>query len=280
VDDKALYLIYPESEKGETGAVALLALGIMEVLRADTGIEDSKRRQLEKYLDGYIRFVRSMVKEEGDIYRYYDNRGGGPLGAPPSPYSDGETFLALVNAVKYAGYTEFEDTARNVSEVLYRMYITMPFSVSKKNKYASAFFTWMSLAYLELYTMAPEDNAELAQRVIKLAYWIMDDQNIIRSTMNSSYVQQGLIAAWEISRLTGDRGAQSKLGYTIDRSLYKFTSWQVGSRIQNIFLSESKAADEMSLGGVLTKDGDPLLRLNIAGYQMDALIMALTFIYK
>ena len=279
-NNNGLYLVYPEVSKGETGAVALLVLGIIDLLRTDIRIDSDIRSELKEYLDGYIKFLVSMVKEEGDLFSYYNTSDGSPMGGSPSPYSDGETLLALVRSVKYADHPEYMDIAGKVSDTLYRMYVQMPLSVDRNSKYTRAFFSWMALSYMELTGLDHQNTSDLTERTISLAHWVIDEQNILKSTTNSAYFQQGLIAAWEMARLAGDKEAMQKIGYVVDRTLYKLSTWQVGNDLQNEYLIKSQAADVMSVGGIMTRENDPVLRLNIAGYQMNSVIMALIYIYE
>ena len=109
---------------------------------------------------------------------------------------------------------------------------------------------------------------------------------------NHAYAVEGLIAAWRIANMRGDIKAQNDLMYSIDKSLYKLSKWQIGGPLanKNKFLREKGTKDAMAQGGVMNArkpSGAPVkrdvahqLRIDVTQHQMHAVTMALEHVYK
>lgn len=106
-DSGARWLQFPGQDEGETGAVALVALTLIDFLRAEPGDQHAVYRQ---HLAEYLRFLLSLERSGGQFFRRYLVRSGEGWGRP-SPYYDGEVLLAFVKAARYLSHDELRPVA-------------------------------------------------------------------------------------------------------------------------------------------------------------------------
>jgi len=95
-------------------------------------------------------------------------------------------------------------------------------------------------------------------------------------------VFEGIIPALLIAREEKRKDVVSDLEYTIDRALYKLTSWQVGGPLQseNFFLLNNPPKNDNTIGGIMNYKNRPVLRIDVTQHQMHAVILALRYVYK
>lgn len=274
--DKGLkYIAYPGESKGATGCAALVALALIELLRAEQGLPD--RAVYERDLEGYVGFLLSLRMADGRFHGAYDLRTGRGFGAPSS-YFDGEALLALVKAVKYAGYPQLKSLVLESAEAMYRRNILDALAAHPDSAVTKGFYQWSSLAYYEIYTSGWPEGAPYAARVIELGRWMVDTHRVLTRTRNTAYAFEGLATAWELARLTGDHAAQEKFAAVIDRGLYRLTTWQVGSPAANGFLRMAPA-NARGRGGVMNSEFDSRIRIDAVQHQMHAVMLVRRFLY-
>ena len=128
------------------------------------------------------------------------------------------------------------------------------------------FYQWGSMAYYEMYTMGLQQD--LAEKVIEMAYWMIDTHETLRRTRNTAYAHEGMLSAYELAKLTGDEAAREKIGEVVHEGMAKLTSWQVGGPNENWYLRLNPTQDKYAVGGVMNK------------HQMHAVILAKKFLFE
>jgi hypothetical protein len=266
---------YPGEQNGSTGTMALYILALVDFLRVEEDIEN--KEILHSLLDGYIQFILSIRKEDnlfGQQYSFYANY----IGQNSSPYFDGETLLALAKAAKYMGYNHLKDVILESAETMYQTYVVEARKIDEDSDQTKGFYQWSSMAFYEIYTAGWDDK--YADRVIDLAYWMIDTHKTLKRTKNTAYAHEGMIHAWEVARLTGNEKAQKKIGRVIDKGLYKLTTWQVNGPKENLYLKTKFGDDPLATGGIMNYCCDKNLRIDVTQHQMHAVKVAREFIYK
>ncbi len=270
-DSLSRYIIYSGSN-GKTGTMALASLALIEYLQVQPN--DSNAIKL---LDDYIRFLLSLRTDSGFFYQKYRSPLGRGHGGH-SPYFDGETLLALSKAANYLGYDYLKDTIVSSAEAMYQKYVVDALDKNMDSDETKGFYQWGSMAFYEIYKAGWGNH--FADYVIDMAYWMINVHRTYWRRKNTSYAQEGIITAYHIAEETGNKKAQRRFGYIIDRVLFKLTSWQIGSKIQNQYLSERNITDSIAKGGIMNFNNDTSLRIDVAQHQMHAVILARKWVYK
>ena len=276
-EDGRRYVVYPGSTIGKTGAVALLALTLVEFLRADYEVPD--RQVYEEELDEYARFICSLRTPDGHFYENYDLKLAVPAGGR-SPFSDGEGLLFMVKAARYAGHAELRALALESAEQMYWDLFVQPVSGNPESPIVKGFYQWGSMAFYEIYTSGWPGAEAYAERAIEMAYSTIDQQRVLAEERNAASAYEGLAVAWELARLTGRQEAMDKIGRAIDAGLARFISWQVGGPTPNDYLRAHPTTDRLAVGGVMDGATNPVLRIDLTQHQMHATILARRFIYR
>ena len=271
--DGGLYIAYPSDKAGSSGTMALVSLALIDYLSTNPNAGAIYEQQLEDYLA----FILSLRKDDGHFYGDYEFETGFGFGES-SPYSDGEILLTLIKAAKTMNHEEYEDIIIESAAVMYEDYVEIALEKDPDSDTSKGFFQWGIMSFYELYTSKWKDK-DYANWSIDLAYWMIDVHKTLSRTRNTAYAYEGIISAWEIARLTGDNEAQEYFGSVIDEGIYKLSTWQVGSEIQNSFLAENPTSDKYAVGGVTNQKAEPGLRIDVTQHQMHSILMALKWIY-
>ncbi|MGB5815635.1 MAG: hypothetical protein WBH85_17400 [Thermoanaerobaculia bacterium] len=275
-EDGRRYVVYPGSLSGGTGTVALVTLTLIDFLRAKGKIEG--RDDLEAELDQYLAFLLSLRRADGHFHSGYGHTEGEPMGEP-SPYFDGETLLALVKAAKYLDRSALRPKILESAAATYERWVDYALIEDPDSPLTKGFFQWGSMSYYELHTSKWPGTEVWADRVIEMAYWMIDVHRTLDRRRNTAYAYEGIISAWELARLTGNHEAQKKLGEVIAVGLAKLTTWQIGGPLENPFFGTRAVTDRLALGGVMNAADDPLLRIDVTQHQMHAVLLARRFVY-
>ena len=275
-EDGRRYVVYPDSPSGGTGTVALVALTLIDFLRAKDKIEG--RDELEAELDQYLDFLLSLRRADGHFHSAYGHTEGEPMGEP-SPYFDGETLLALVKAAKYLDRAALRPDILESAAAMYERWVDYALIEDPDSPLTKGFYQWGSMSYYELFTTKWPGTEMWADRVIELAYWMIDVHRTLERRRNTAYAYEGIISAWELARLTGNHEAQKKLGEVIAIGLTKLTSWQIGGPLENPFFGNRAVNDRFAAGGVMNAADDPILRIDVTQHQMHAVLLARRFVY-
>jgi UDP-N-acetylmuramoyl-tripeptide--D-alanyl-D-alanine ligase len=266
---------YPGEDDCRTGTVALVALALIDFLRASTPPDASHRLQLEQYLE----LLMSLRTPEGLFHgscRLEDGRGSGE----PSPYSDGETLLALVRAAKYLGLAKYQGPALASAEAMYSEHVVAALKRHPDSDQTKGFYQWGSMSFYELATSGWPNVEAYPRRVIDLAYWMIDVHRTLERGRNTGYAYEGLAHAWELARLANDRAAMEKIESVIQRGLARLLSWQVGNPSQNAYLRFHSTQDPRAVGGVMNGAADPKLRIDVTQHQSHATMLVREFLYR
>lgn len=275
IDSNSRYIAYPNDSEGRTGTIALVCLAYIEVLQ--TPLETLDQKNYSKSLDGYLNFLLSLRKSDGHFHPYYDFNNGSGNGEP-NPYFDGESLLTMSKAAKYAGYPKLKKQILESAENMYEKYVIEAGEIDKDSRETKGFYQWGSMSFFEIYSAGWGD--EYADRIIDLAYWMIDTHKTLWRRKNTAYAHEGMITAWQTANMTGNKMAMRRIGFVIDRGLYKLTSWQVGGPVQNKFLQSNITEDPMGVGGIMNCKKCPNLRIDVTQHQMHAVILARRFVYK
>jgi len=280
----ALLIAYPGDCRCKTGTVALVALSIIEYLRTERAgkvkLADDYRQNLINKLNGYIEHLKFMHLENKHFSHSCSllNRTKSWMS---SPYFDGETMLCLVKAAKYLGYTDLIPLIEDSAIVMAKEYTIDQWRRDPDSKLTKGFFQWSCMAFWE-YQDAGWKNAEtFGDYVLSLAWWMLHTHHTLRRTRNTAYAYEGIIQAYRLAKTRNYQAALHDLACTIDRGLYKLTSWQVGDPLQsrNNFLSANPTNDPLAIGGIMNHKREAPLRIDVTQHQMHAVILALKRVY-
>ncbi len=280
----SLLIAYPGVPTCRTGTVALVALSIIEYLRTAQAqkavIEDTYRKELLGYLKGYLAHLTYMRLENKHFSSSYSLRTKSKS-TRFSPYFDGETMLCLIKAAKYLGHTELIPLIEDSAMTLARDYTIQEWHKDPDSRQTKGFFQWSCMAFWE-YEDAGWKNADtFGDYVLSLAWWMIYTHHTLKRTRNTSYAYEGIIYAYRLAQKRNHKAALYDLAYTIDRGLFKLTSWQVGGPLQsfNKFLTTHPTQDPLAVGGIMNHRREAPLRIDVTQHQMHAVILALKHVY-
>lgn len=274
------YVVYPGEGRGSLGTVALVALAHIEILRAQGAyMPEQNVAKYSEHLDEYLGFILSAREADGRFHNYYDHESGEPFG-DPSPYSEGESLLALVKAAKYLGRNDLRDLALATADAGYEANVVEARRRDADSDTTKGYYQWSSMSYYELTTSDWPDTSKYGDWLIELADWMIDVHRTLERTRNTAYAYEGIISAYAVSVDRGDARHADKFRCTIQTGLKKLASWQVGSPIANAYITGGPAAeDPLAVGGVQNHALESPLRIDVAQHQMHAVILALRHVY-
>ncbi len=273
------YIAYPNDDRGKTGTVALVTLAMIDYLRAEA--DPAIRAKLLAPLKAHLDFLMSLRREDGLLHGSYASDTGRPFGKA-SPYSDGEALLAFVKAAKYIDHHYLRWDALEMAEQMYQQHVVAALAKDPDSDETKGFYQWGSMAFYEIYTSRWPGTGHYAERVIDLAYWMIDVHETLRRTKNTGYAYEGIVHAWELARRRSNVRAQERFAAVIDIGLGKLTTWQVGGPLadQNPFLVRHAPPPPECVGGVMNRKDDPILRIDVTQHQMHALILTRRFLLR
>jgi hypothetical protein len=274
------WVVYPGENSGRTGTTALVALSIIEILRTDNNfINNDMRNKLGTDLDKYINLLVSLIREDGLFYMNYSHEDGKGYG-DSSPYFDGESLLALVKAAKYLARNDLIPVILESAQSMYKKNIEEALEADPDSKTTKGFFQWSSMAYFEIETSGIDTELDFGEIVLELSDWMIDVHKTLKRTRNTAYAYEGIIHAYEIARMRGDKEHMEKFYNTICEGMYKLTSWQVDGPVQNSYLKNNPSDDIYAAGGIMNHRKEPFLRIDVTQHQMHAVILALRYVYN
>ncbi len=269
-------IAYPGSSPGHTGTVALVALSLVEYLRASPGLASDKRAPFEARLDEYLKTLVRNVHPSGLWYGYYNVKTCKPHGEP-SPYADGEALLALVKAAKYLDRKQLLPVIMTAAAAGKRLNIDAALARDRDSDVTKGFYQWSSMAFFELATSDFPDTRMYGDTVLELADWMIDVHRVLTRYRNTGYAYEGIIHAYALAKQRGDSVRQAKYGCVIDLGLQHIMSWQVGGPLSNRCTADSAGAD--ALGGVQNAAFEPALRVDVTQHQLHATRLARRYVY-
>ena len=281
----SLVVAYPGDTTTSSGTVALVALSIIEYLctEKDTKLTlpPAYREQLVQKLDGYIKFLTWMKMENKHFSRGYLLLTKTKLPAY-SPYFDGETMLCLVKASKYLGYSDLIPVLEDSALTLAKNYTIDAWRKDPDSDQTKGFFQWSCMAFWEYQDAGYKHGETLADYVLSLGWWMLQTHHTLKRSRNTAYAYEGIIHAYKVALARNNPDAINDLAYTIDKGLYKLTSWQVGGPLQarNKFLTANQTKDPLAVGGIMNHKRKAPLRIDVTQHQMHAVTLALENAYK
>jgi UDP-N-acetylmuramoyl-tripeptide--D-alanyl-D-alanine ligase len=264
------FIRFPGDSNGDSGAVALVALALIDFLRAEPINEHAPLRQ---QLDEYLLFLQSLARADHRFYRQYLLSSGEGWGES-SPYFDGEILLALVKAARYLQHEELQPLALRAAEATYAAYADEALEQRRDDPATKRYFQWACLACAELYASQWPDTQRYAQRAIELARWMIDVHHTLDRPLNTGYAYEGIISAYSLAQSIDDAASAEQFRRVIETGLAKLSTWQVGSAHANAYLRGQPVHHASCTGGVLSADQSPWLRIDTTQHQMHAVILA------
>jgi hypothetical protein len=285
-----LTMKYPGDHKIHAGTVALVALALVEYLKADAPMEEAWKAELDAKLDGYLAFLVWLQQDDGHIAKEFDHRTGKPS-SRHSPYYDGESLLAMSKAAHQLGKTDLVPTIEKAARGMVQTYTVEAWAKDRDSKQTKGFYQWASMSFVVYYQAGWKDKELFADVTLALGWWMTHTHETLVRRRNHAYAVEGLISAWQIANMRGDIAAQTDLLYVLDRSLYKLSGWQIGGPLakENDYLVSQNPTDPMAIGGVMNarkpsgravaKDVSHQLRIDVTQHQMHAVTMSLEDVY-
>ncbi len=274
-DAGARWLQYPGQDEGETGAIALVTLTLIDFLRVEPADAHAVHRQ---HLAEFLQFLLTLERSDGQFYRRYLVRSGEGWGRP-SPYYDGEVLLALVKAARYLAHDELRPVALRAGEVMFEAWARQALQTGSDDPLTKGFFQWGCMAYAEMQEAAWPGSESAAGHAVALAQWMLDVHRPLERRGNTGYALEGVISAYAVAAAIGDQAAQAKFRDVAERVLARLVTWQVGHAQANAFLQSHAPIDAQFVGGVMPAADDPRLRIDTTQHQMHAVILARRYLF-
>ncbi|HEX2875274.1 MAG TPA: hypothetical protein VHP33_28680 [Polyangiaceae bacterium] len=269
--------VYPGSDEGRMGTVALVALALIDYLRASDGLPAEQRARHERRLDEYLKMLLRGGHPSGLWYAAYKQSNCAPKGEPSS-YADGEALLALVKAAKYLGKQELLPTIMAAAAAGKRVNIDEALAQDPDSDVTKGYYQWSSMAFFELATSDFPETKVYGDTLLRLADWIIDDHSILTRTRNTGYAYEGIIHAYALAKQRGESALQARYGCVIDLGLEHIMSWQVSGPNPNRYTAAA-TSDPRAIGGVQNAAFEPALRIDVTQHQMHATLLARQYVY-
>ena len=280
-----LVISYPRDDISNTNTIAIVSLALIDYLTLEKKgiikLNSEYKQKLNKYLNGYINHLKSIRLDNKHFSSHYDLKSRTHV-TKFDPYSDGETLLAFIKAAKYLGHAELIPIIEESAIVMAKHYTYYQWVNDYDSPKTKGFFQWSCMAFWEYQDAEWKDSEFYRQYILSLAWWMINVHKTLYRTANTAYVYEGIIPALLIARDEKMKNVISDLEYTIDRALYKLTTWQVGGPLQseNLFLLNNPTKNDKAIGGVMNYKNRPVLRIDVTQHQMHAVIWALKYVYN
>jgi hypothetical protein len=285
-EEGQLLVAYPGDASVSTGSVALVALSAIEYLRTEkagnTTINPKFKAEIYEKLDGYIKFLTWMRLPDKHFSQSYSLLSKTKRGNY-SPYFDGESMLCLIKAAKYLGerYGHLIPLLEESAIVMARDYTIGQWVTNHDSDKTKAFFQWSCMAFWEYQDAGWKNSETFGDYILTMAWWQMHIHHTLRRSRNTAYAYEGMTHAFKVARTRKHSAAIDDLGYTIDKGLFKLTSWQVGGPLadRNKFLVANPTDEKIAIGGVMNHRREAPLRIDVVQHQMHAVILATKYVY-
>ncbi|MCO4773682.1 MAG: hypothetical protein KDA24_26865 [Deltaproteobacteria bacterium] len=289
-EEGTLMMKYPGDHWLHSGTVALVALAIIEYLKTDAPMDAAYKTELESKLDGYMKWLVWMQRDNGHISDRFDHRNNRKR-ERSSPYYDGETLLAMTKAARQLDMKFLVPVIEEAAPAMSKTYTIKSWKKDRDSNQTKGFFQWGSMSFAEYYVAGWKDKELYADVGLSLGYWMIHTHRTLSRRRNHAYAMEGLIANWRMANMRGDIAAQTDLLYVIDRSMNKLFSWQIGGPLakNNKWLKDQGKDDPLAVGGIMNarkpsgadvkKDVSHQLRIDVTQHQMHATTMALEHVY-
>ena len=281
---------YPGEDNVTSGTVALVALSIVEYLKTDEPMDEAYEAELNEKLDGYLRFLQWLQRDNGHIAKEYRHPTKTKTNRS-SPYYDGESLLCLCKAARELDRDWLVPTIEVAAAAMAKTYTIESWAKDPDSKTTKGFYQWGSMSFVEYYLAQWKDHELFGDVCLSLGWWMTHAHSTLKKNRNHAYAVEGLISSWRIANMRGDVPAQTDLLYTLDRSLHKLGSWQINGPLakNNSFLKKNPTDDPLAHGGVMNarrpsgadvkKDVSHQLRIDVTQHQMHATTLAIEEVY-
>lgn len=266
------WVTYGGSDRGQLGAVALVALAHAARLRAGDDLDDARRAELRAALEGYVAFVLAARRKEGGFSDDY-HAVTGAVGGSSNPYADGEALLLTVEAARLLERDDWKALALAWAEEDHARNVAGPLSREPDPDTTKGYYQWGSMSWFQMADAGWEGADRFGERLVDLAVWMVDVHRTLERTRNTAYAYEGILTAWEWARRTGDPRADH-LACTAHQGLRKLSSWQLGHPLAP---DDLRAAPDRFQGGVQNERTEPFLRIDVTQHQSHALLLARRF---
>jgi UDP-N-acetylmuramoyl-tripeptide--D-alanyl-D-alanine ligase len=262
-------------DHGGLGTSALLTLSMIDYVR---GLPPSATAEREKWtarIRAYLKFIVDAREKSGLFFGKFRYDGGVPFGAHSS-YSDGESLLAMVLAMKYLGMDDLAPVIKKAAEAGHRINVDTALAADKDSDETKGFYQWSSMAFYELATSSMGKEAPYGDWLVSLADWMLDVHKVLEKQKNTGYAFEGIISAYAWAKSTGDAAHAAKFECATHRGLASLMSWQIGHpRATELGPSD----DPKAIGGVQNHKTEPALRIDVTQHQMHATMMAIHHLF-
>lgn len=262
-----------DGDKGGMGMAALVTLGIVDYVR--TLPPGEERTRLTARANEYLAFLASSIKSDGTWpgdYRYDTGEGVGAH----SPYSDGETLLALVVAMKYLGRDDLRPVIEKAAAEGHKVNVDEALAKSRDSATTKGYYQWSSMAYYELSTSPMGGpTAPYGGWLLALADWIIDVHQVGDRARNTGYAYEGIVSAYAWAKEIKDPRTE-KYFCAIHHGLGNLMAWQIGHPRAAALGGEG---DAKAVGGVQNHASEAPLRIDVVQHQMHATILAFEHLF-
>ena len=143
------------------------------------------------------------------------------------------------------------------------------------------FYQWGTMAFWEYQDAEWKHQDILGDTILVMAWWMINTHQTLARSRNTAYAYEGLIHAYQLAKTRKLEDAARSLYRTLNRGLYKLTSWQVDGPLANLnpYLREHYTNDPLARGGIMNHKAEAPLRIDVTQHQMHAVILALKYVY-
>ncbi|MBR0459657.1 MAG: hypothetical protein IJJ26_10515 [Victivallales bacterium] len=272
--------VYPGFKDISTGAVALQALAILEFLRGqEPYMDDQVKSNFRQFLDLLIRYLQNMEQPDGSWARGYAVSTG-VRDLESSPYYDGEALLCYVKAARYMGYSQLLPRIRAAIPRLLQKYTIQCWEKTFDDAPTKGFYQWASMAFAEYLEAGWKEHASLIHdATLALAWWMIYENDIEHRVGNTGYALEGLVGAWQVATLSGEKEIAEQLKSVILRVLTNLMPLQYKGPYMkyNPLLSSLPKVPDNAIGGIVSSRQDSIVRIDIHQHQTHAMLMVLQY---
>lgn len=273
--DGEQWFVYPGTNEGRAGALALVLLSVVAQLRTAPRMAGADIPALEAALDaGLAQCLRLRTDEDHFFDAMSANEGIGH--GAVSPYADGEVLLAMAQSARYCGRDELWPDIARIAEAGYRDHVLRARQHDADSALTKGYYQWASMSWFEMIGSGRCDADLWSERLIELACWMIDTHRVLRRRRNTAYAFEGIVCAFATARMRGDPRA-ARLSNVIRIGLRQLLAWQVGHPRANAFVRAAPADDVHARGGVQNARDEALLRVDVAQHQAHAALLALNW---
>lgn len=289
-------ITYKGERKVKTGMVALFCLGLIDFITGQEKYMTEQQRQ--PYLESLEQNLHFLQHQEmawgGWLKEYVNDPTALPL--PPgeegesSPYYNGEAMLAYLFAVRYyRGHPELtmpqglEERIHEAFPKLLKYYAVECLRPTGDSTETKGFFQWGLMSCALYHDLYPERNADIIENAaMALSWWQIFNNRMDTRNGNTAYAIEGLVAAWHIAHETGRTVEAAHLRTSIENTLARLMTWQVGGPFEqyNDFLMTWKdKIPSAAYGGITDRANSGYIRIDNVQHQLHAMLLARQYLW-